>query len=515
MNSYIFAESLPCALRRLRFCKILTFEEASFRNVRNCHNQSEKFDSDEQSSSFDSCQDDNSKRNNIKITDFSRLNPDPKAHKRQLNRSPENFDSSRLLNVAIIGKTNAGKSLLTNALVGAAVSGVSKRCHTTRKLTQGVTVCGKSQLIFNDTPGFLTGNIKNSDVENSLVTDPENALQQARMILVLHDPSDNYNRNRLEYRVQYLLYKYRHLPSILVLNKIDLLKNQTFILELITKLTLGRVNGHILRRSFNEVLTESDNQKPIENEVKFNQIMETYKSKRQVLVDDDEIIQKEIEKEKLEDDYKNAHNSEILMKDFETKMENFDRNLWPDVDYEILDELCSESTHMHKIPISRLKKCFIGQTGWPNFQAVFSVSALNGSGVDRLKNFLLERAENRRWRFHSSIVSPLSTLALVKENVRAKVMEKVPFDLPYKLDYKIISWEVNEFDTLCILMEIICEHERFVPMITGPADVKLKAVSKESSQDLSNLFGRDVYVRFTVRPKRFRGQQFLRGVSKK
>ena len=58
--------------------------------------------------------------------------------------------------VAIIGAPNAGKSTLTNRLVGAKVSIVTQKVQTTRFPVRGVAIEGGSQVVLLDTPGIFT-----------------------------------------------------------------------------------------------------------------------------------------------------------------------------------------------------------------------------------------------------------------------------------------------------------------------------------------------------------------------
>ncbi|OWU86319.1 GTPase Era [Oceanicola sp. 22II-s10i] len=57
--------------------------------------------------------------------------------------------------VALIGEPNAGKSTLTNLMVGAKVSIVTHKVQTTRTRIRGVAIEGDSQIVFVDTPGLF------------------------------------------------------------------------------------------------------------------------------------------------------------------------------------------------------------------------------------------------------------------------------------------------------------------------------------------------------------------------
>ena len=57
--------------------------------------------------------------------------------------------------VALIGEPNAGKSTLTNRMVGAKVSIVTHKVQTTRTRIRGVALEGPAQIVFVDTPGLF------------------------------------------------------------------------------------------------------------------------------------------------------------------------------------------------------------------------------------------------------------------------------------------------------------------------------------------------------------------------
>lgn len=57
--------------------------------------------------------------------------------------------------VALIGEPNAGKSTLTNRMVGAKISIVTHKVQTTRTRIRGVAIEGNAQIVFVDTPGLF------------------------------------------------------------------------------------------------------------------------------------------------------------------------------------------------------------------------------------------------------------------------------------------------------------------------------------------------------------------------
>ena len=57
--------------------------------------------------------------------------------------------------VALIGEPNAGKSTLTNRMVGSKVSIVTHKVQTTRTRIRGVAIEGAAQIVFVDTPGLF------------------------------------------------------------------------------------------------------------------------------------------------------------------------------------------------------------------------------------------------------------------------------------------------------------------------------------------------------------------------
>ena len=129
--------------------------------------------------------------------------------------------------VAFIGRPNAGKSTLLNYLVGEKIAAVSNKPQTTRHKIQGIVTNDQGQIVFVDTPGVhKPGYLLN----RRMMAAVHDAILSVDVVVLLRDASvstGNGDRFVLD------LVKESGKPSILVLNKIDKVKDKTLLLPLI------------------------------------------------------------------------------------------------------------------------------------------------------------------------------------------------------------------------------------------------------------------------------------------
>lgn len=133
--------------------------------------------------------------------------------------------------VTIAGRTNAGKSSLLNAIVGEKIASVSSKPQTTRTRITGIRNIDDVQLVFFDTPGLHKPVNKLS--EHMLNTVKESVSDIDAVIFVM-DCTKKINDQELELLKSMNSSK---MPVILVLNKIDLLKNMDDIASVIAEMT--------------------------------------------------------------------------------------------------------------------------------------------------------------------------------------------------------------------------------------------------------------------------------------
>uniref|UniRef100_A0A8C7RWY4 GTPase Era, mitochondrial n=1 Tax=Oncorhynchus mykiss TaxID=8022 RepID=A0A8C7RWY4_ONCMY len=174
--------------------------------------------------------------------------PDSAEQLSLLVKDPDQPENSKVLRVAIIGAPNAGKSTLSNQLLGRKVFAVSKKVHTTRSRALGVLTEDDTQIILLDTPGLTTPTkVKRHQLEKSLLEDPWNTVKEASLVVVMVDVSDKWACNKLDFEVLKCLTQYPDVPAVLVLNKVDMLKSKSRLLEITADLTCGVVNGRKLQ----------------------------------------------------------------------------------------------------------------------------------------------------------------------------------------------------------------------------------------------------------------------------
>jgi GTP-binding protein Era len=129
--------------------------------------------------------------------------------------------------VSIIGRPNAGKSTLLNALVGQKVAIVADKPQTTRTSIQGVATTEDAQIVFVDTPGIHKAD---SPLNKRLMDTVRAALEERDLLLFVADASREFGE---EDRRAIDVARRTTTPVALVLNKVDLLKDKAALLPLI------------------------------------------------------------------------------------------------------------------------------------------------------------------------------------------------------------------------------------------------------------------------------------------
>jgi GTP-binding protein Era len=131
--------------------------------------------------------------------------------------------------VSILGRPNSGKSTLLNALVGEKLAIVTGKAQTTRTTVQGVLTLAEAQIVFLDTPGIHR---PDTLLNRRMMDTIRAAVDERDLLLFVTDASAaSVEADREALR---LLGK-TGTPVLLVLNKIDRLKDKGQLLPLIER----------------------------------------------------------------------------------------------------------------------------------------------------------------------------------------------------------------------------------------------------------------------------------------
>ncbi|XP_013384117.1 GTPase Era, mitochondrial [Lingula anatina] len=188
------------------------------------------------------------------VTPLKRIGRNIAEHMLLAAQPTDQPTEARTLKIAVLGRPNVGKSTLVNKLLNWKICPVSEKINTSTANSSAILTKDDAQLIFIDTPGvkdvsFFRGRKKTgkkrylSKIPTSLVCDPQSALYDADLIMVMIDASDKLYRNRLEPPILHALCLHQEKPAILVLNKVDQTRHNKFHLQLARMLTDGFVGG--------------------------------------------------------------------------------------------------------------------------------------------------------------------------------------------------------------------------------------------------------------------------------
>jgi GTP-binding protein Era len=138
-----------------------------------------------------------------------------------------NENSYRSGYVALVGRPNAGKSTLLNRLVGEKIAAVSNKPQTTRHRIQGIVTKETGQIVFVDTPGVHKPGFL---LNRRMMAAVHDAILSVDLLVLMRDASVSTGNGD---KFVFDLVKNAGKPAILVLNKIDKIKDKNTLLPLI------------------------------------------------------------------------------------------------------------------------------------------------------------------------------------------------------------------------------------------------------------------------------------------
>jgi GTP-binding protein Era len=115
--------------------------------------------------------------------------------------------------VSIIGKPNAGKSTLMNALVGEKMSIITPKAQTTRHRILGIVNTDDYQIVFSDTPGVIKPHY---ELHERMMHQVDGSIVDADLILLVTDIYEEYDETDVLKKLAGT-----NAPVAVLINKID------------------------------------------------------------------------------------------------------------------------------------------------------------------------------------------------------------------------------------------------------------------------------------------------------
>lgn len=119
--------------------------------------------------------------------------------------------------LTLLGRPNAGKSTLLNALVGEPLSIVTPRAQTTWRRVTGVLTLPDAQMVILDTPGLLT---PRDLLQRSMLHSAVEAVREADILLLLVDGTKGFTEGEAQ-RVEAIRKENSQVPFLTAVNKVD------------------------------------------------------------------------------------------------------------------------------------------------------------------------------------------------------------------------------------------------------------------------------------------------------
>lgn len=147
--------------------------------------------------------------------------------------------------VNIVGNPNVGKSTLMNDLVGERISIITSKAQTTRHRIMGIVNTPEYQIVYSDTPGVLKPRYR---LQESMLEFSEGALTDADILLYVTDVVEDPEKNK-----EFLNRVAKEtIPLLLVINKVDLLKDNAELEKLVEDWKKRLTNAEIFPISAKE-----------------------------------------------------------------------------------------------------------------------------------------------------------------------------------------------------------------------------------------------------------------------
>ena len=389
--------------------------------------------------------------------------------------------TQKRLDVAIIGLPNAGKSQLLNVLLQTNIAAVSRKRHTTRKGILGARTICDTQLMFVDTPGYMTLQDAKSEAAElqKLIESSQSNVAESDLSILVIDAAKTLTETvhetiaslMLHACISYVKHKQQAMqflcrsssdedeckrfisdiasvPLVIVLNKVDLVKPKTKLIQLAYEMSV---------------------------------MADECWERAEMLVQEEEAEEEENNGKDLGDNNIGSLNL--------NSTKNMTKN----------GNTSSSPATLASPSQQEREEC-----------PVFMISALHNDGVDDILNMLLTEAMPGEWMLEAGEITEMSAQERVQEIIREKIYRSVHREVPHQVvqwnrrfEYLNVPQKVQKLNlnddgdngkttatskVLRIEQDLLVQTKSHQRLLQGKNFATLQRIGNQARLDLEQLF---------------------------
>lgn len=132
------------------------------------------------------------------------------------------------------------------------------------------------------------------------------------------------------------------------------------------------------------------------------------------------------------------------------------------------------------------------------FDQVFMISSLNGSGVGDLKKYLADIVPEGEWEFDGDEITDSDFAKYTSEITREHLYHRVHQEIPYQCKVVTTSYEEKPNGKIFIEQDILVKSVAHRIILVGQGGSKLKAIGSAAREELSELLGKEINLKLNV-----------------
>lgn len=384
----------------------------------------------------------------------------------------ETAATTRSLNIALAGAPNAGKSELLNALCGKKLAAVSRKRHCTRMPVMGVTSCADSgvQLVFTDTPGLPVPD-PDRKATRDRVRPPSAAsivghLAHVDAVVIVVDAARRVTQPYLDTHralLRHALSRGDACRPILCLNKVDLVRPKTKLLE--------------LARQLHDIAAEETRAVAM---AAAPRLAAGAQQQARVGAGGDAAAAAAVAVGASGDEAAAVAEAGGAGDEATTALAEADGG----GSFSSLAEAVVPARPDEWVP-----------------PMTFMVSALENDGLDDLTGYLREVALPAEWDFEAHETTTMTGLEWTTELIREHLLEHLHDELPYVVEQANARWEMQG-GVLVVDQDIVVENRFQKATVIGAGGARIRRIRDAAEADMIESFGTSVRLSLSVKAKR-------------